>query len=76
MCVCVQLVVDWLEGLARVGLEQFPVKAVYFTDNVCFENTLHDLKHATDRAVLVTELVGHSIAQELLDYALVLYVGP
>lgn len=55
--VSLQLVVDWLEGVARVGLEQYPVKAAYFTDNVCRENTLHDLSHGIDTDVLVTELV-------------------
>ena len=57
MCVHAQLVVDWLEGLARVGLEQYPVKTAYFTDNVCLENTLHDLIHGIDCNLLVTEMV-------------------
>lgn len=52
-----QLVVDWLEGVARVGLEQYPMKAAYFTDNVCWEHTLHDLSHGIDSDVLVTEMV-------------------
>jgi nuclear pore complex protein Nup107 len=51
-----QLVVDWLEGQAMVGLEQYPVKAAYFTDNVCWENTLHDLSHCIDRDLLVTQM--------------------
>ena len=54
---CLQLVVDWLEGLATIGLEQYPVKAAYFTDNVCWENTLHDLSHCIDRDLLVTQMV-------------------
>ena len=52
-----QLVVDWLEGLARAGLEQYSAKAAYFADNVCWENTLHDLTHGVDCDVLVTEMV-------------------
>ena len=58
-CVLLQLVVDWLEGLARVGLETYPAKAAYFADNVCWENTLHDITHGVDCDVLVTEMVGH-----------------
>lgn len=51
-----QLVVDWLEGVARMGLEQYPAKAAYFTDTVCWENTLHDLSHSIDSDLLVTEM--------------------
>ena len=47
-----------------VGLEQYPVKAAYFTDNVCWENTLHDLSHCIDRDLLVTQMVGQD---KLLD---------
>ena len=52
-----QLVVDWLEGLARAGLEQFPAKAAYFADNICWENTLHDITHGIDSDLLVSEMV-------------------
>jgi nuclear pore complex protein Nup107 len=51
-----QLVVDWLERLARVGLETYPAKAAYFADNVSWENTLHDITHGVDCDFLVTEM--------------------
>ena len=57
-CVLLQLVVDWLERLARVGLETYPAKAAYFADNVSWENTLHDITHGVDCDFLVTEMVG------------------
>ena len=59
VCVFVKLVVDWLEGLARSGLEKFSLHAAYYTGNVCWENTLHDIKHGNGRDVLVTELVSY-----------------
>ena len=68
-----QLVVDWLEGLARVGLEQYPAKAAYFTDSVCWENTLHDITHGIDSDVLVTEMVGLSW---YLLLTVTVFIGP
>ena len=50
--------VDWLEGVARAGLEHYPVKAAYFADSVCWENTLHDLSRGIDTDLLVTEMVS------------------
>lgn len=49
-----QLVVDWLEGLAKAGLGDYHIH--HFTDNVCWENTLHDITHGIDRESLVTEM--------------------
>ena len=32
MCVCVQLVIDWLESCAREGLDQVADNVKFFTD--------------------------------------------
>lgn len=52
-----QLVVDWLEGVARVEMEENPAKAAYFTGSVYWEHTLHDLSHGINSDLLVTEMV-------------------
>ncbi|MED6261297.1 hypothetical protein ATANTOWER_003310, partial [Ataeniobius toweri] len=39
-----QLVVDWLESIAKDQIEDFSDNIEYYAKNVCWENTLHALK--------------------------------
>lgn len=59
---------DWLEGLAKAGLGDYHIH--HFTDNVCWENTLHDITHGIDRESLVTEMVGSNL---ILSYSIIHY---
>ncbi|MEQ2164649.1 hypothetical protein GOODEAATRI_008860, partial [Goodea atripinnis] len=57
-----QLVVDWLESIAKDQIEDFSDNIEYYAKNVCWENTLHALKMRSKSVPdfhipLVTELV-------------------
>ncbi|XP_037551918.1 nuclear pore complex protein Nup107 [Nematolebias whitei] len=56
-----QLVIDWLESIAKDQIRDFSDNIEYYAKNVCWENTLHALKMrrksgATLTVPLVTEL--------------------
>ena len=75
MCVCVcgaQLVVDWLEGLAKMVLDLYPVKVAYFADSICWENTLHHIIHGLDSDRIVTEMV--SVCRQCQECVCVIYL--
>ncbi|KAF7644664.1 hypothetical protein LDENG_00218040 [Lucifuga dentata] len=53
-----QLVVDWLESIAKDQIGDFSDNIEFYTKNVCWENTLHALKlRRTSGAVFTVPLV-------------------